>query len=303
MNIRVVAPGSTSNLGSGFDTVSAALSLYLRLSVSVRSGTGFTWAEGWELPDDQNAIVLSLRRTAAELGLKLPGLHFEVESELPLKRGIGSSGAAIVAGIKLAEHLWGRQLSDQDILDLAYPLEGHPDNLAASLLGGWVLSRVDGNRMWAERLQSRLAVRFVVAVPEVRVFTTEARTILPEQYTRADAVFNLQRCALLVMAVCQGRPDLLGEATRDRIHQDYRASLVPGAHSVLDRHGLPDDLKPKVLSVTISGSGSCLLAMASEAPEAVGSWMVRTLGEAGTTASFRVVDLDVRGARVLYHGE
>jgi homoserine kinase len=299
MNLRVVAPGSTSNLGAGFDTLSAALSLYLRIDVHVGSGSGFTWPEGWDLPEDQNAIAQALRRTAAETGLKLPALRFEVDSEIPLKRGLGSSGAAIVAGIKLAESLSGRAFTTAEILELAYPLEGHPDNLAASLLGGWVVSRVENGRMQAERLPSQLSLRFVAAIPEQPVSTSEARAILPAQYSREDAVFNLQRCALMVLAVTQGRPDLLAEATRDRIHQDYRASLVPGAPAILARQDLPASLQASVLAVTVSGSGSSLLALAEDAPDAVGAWMVRVLAEAGTAATFRVLDLDVRGARVL----
>ncbi len=299
MSIRVVVPGSTSNLGSGFDTVSAALSLYLRLTVEECPGPGFRWPEGWDLPEEDNAIALAVRRAAAELGLKLPGLRFEVDNEIPLKRGLGSSAAAIIAGIKAAEHLAGKRLSEPEILALAYPLEGHPDNLAASLLGGWVLSRVNGDRMQAERLPSRLDVRFVAAVPEVMVSTAEARSILPAHYSRADAVFNLQRCALLVLAVTQGRWDLMGEATEDRIHQRYRAALVPGALDVLERRGLPAELQSLVLAVTVSGSGSTLLAMVRGAPGAVGDWMVQRLAAAGTRAACHVLDLDVRGARVL----
>lgn len=298
-SIRVVVPGSTSNLGSGFDTVSAALSLYLRLTVTEEPGSGLHWPAGWELPEDQNAIALALRRAAADAGFTLPGMRFEVDSEIPLKRGLGSSGAAIVAGIKLAERLSGHQWTEPEILQLAYPLEGHPDNLAASLLGGWVLSRVDNGCMQAERIESRLPVRFVAAIPEVRVSTGQARAILPESYSRADTVFNLQRCALLVMSVTQGRPDLLGEATRDRIHQAYRASLVPGAAAILERRALPDDLREAVLAVTVSGSGSTMLALTTDAQDAVGAWMVRVLADAGTPAGYRVLDLDVRGARVL----
>ncbi len=299
MSIRVVVPGSTSNLGSGFDTVSAALSLYLRLTVEEVPAKGFHWPEGWDLPEEHNAIALAVRRAAAALGLALPGLRFEVESDIPLKRGLGSSGAAIIAGIRIAEHLAARRLEESEILDLAYPLEGHPDNLAASLLGGWVVSWVEGDRMRAERLESRLDVRFVAAVPETMVSTAQARAILPEHYSRADAVFNLQRCALLVLAVTQGRPDLMQAATQDRIHQRYRAGLVPGAIDVLERRALPAALQPQVLALTVSGSGSTLLAMVQGAAEAVGEWMVGRLAAAGTRAVYQTLDLDVCGARVL----
>lgn len=299
MSFRVVVPGSTSNLGSGFDTVSAALSLYLRLSVMENSGPRLVWPADWDVPDRENAILRAMERTAELLGFTLPGLRIEVENEIPLRRGLGSSAAALVAGVKIVERLSGHEFTEAEILDLTYPLEGHPENLAASLLGGWAISRVEGKRMRSERLPSRLAVRFIAAIPETGVSTAEARSILPELYSRDDAVFNLQRCALLTFAVREGRTDLLAEATEDRLHQSYRAGLIPGAESVLDRRNLPAQLSPSVHALTISGSGSTLLALSSSDFNEVGEWMIGLLADSGVPATYRVLDLDVKGARVL----
>jgi len=299
VSFRVVVPGSTSNLGSGFDTVSAALSLYLRLSVIESGGRDLIWPAGWELADENNAILQAMQRTARELGFTLPGLRIEVENEIPLRRGLGSSAAALVAGVKIVERLSGKSLTEAEILDLVFPLEGHPENLAASLLGGWAISRVNGDGMRSERLRAKLAVRFVAAIPETGVSTAEARAILPENYSRADTVFNLQRCALLTFAVSEGRTDLLAEATADRLHQKYRAGLIPGAETVLSRKELPAAVAASVHSLTVSGSGSTLLALVAGNGDEVGEWMVGLLAEAGTPATFRVLDLDVKGARVL----
>ncbi len=295
----VQVPGSTSNLGSGFDALSAALSVYLRVGVKPTGGSELRWPVDWSLEPHENAIEIGLRRACAELGTEVPGLSFSVDSEIPLCRGLGSSGAAFVAGIRIAERLAGRSLPGERVLRIAYELEGHPDNVSASLLGGWVLSCTDEDRLLAERIPSRLQCRFVVAIPDAAVSTSRARAILPESYPLSDAVFNLQRCGLMVMALSQGRSDLLAEATRDRLHQSFRATLIPGGEAVLERRGLPSQLEDSVLSVTISGSGSTLLAIARDRFREIGAWMTGVLRDAGVHAEIRVLDLDTQGARFL----
>lgn len=296
---RVKVPASTSNLGSGFDTVSAALGLYLTIDAEVTDASGIEWVSGWSLPPEENIADVTLRSTAKVLGLEDLGLRLCMDNPIPLKRGLGSSGAAIIAGIKIAETVAGRAISDEQILNLAYPLEGHPDNIAASLLGGWVLSRVDKTGMRAERIRSSLSCRFVLAIPEVTIATRDARRILPDSYTRADTVYNLQRCGLLVHALWAGRKDLLREASEDRLHQPFRSRLVPGIEELLQFRKLDGRLAEHVQSVTISGSGSAVIAIADGLYDEIGVWMVNTLKERGTQADFRVLDLDQSGARVV----
>jgi homoserine kinase len=296
-HFRVRIPGSTSNLGSGFDTVSAALDLYLTLEVRKATGDRIEWIADWQLDPDENIILKALERTCSALETKSGGLVIEVDNQIPLKRGLGSSAAAIVGGIKIAEKLSGQRLTANQVFDLAYPLEGHPDNLSASLLGGWVVSRVSNGRMRAERLESSLDCRFVLAVPEVEVSTAEARGILASSFSLEDTVFNLQRCALLVHAISSGKPHLLAEATRDRIHQEARAGLVPGARSVLAGEDLPTALQDSVVSVTVSGSGSSLLAIVSDQNEEVGRWMTDVFSKHGVAAQTFVLELDPLGAR------
>ena len=282
-HFRTRIPGSTSNLGSGFDTVSAALDLYLTLEVRKVPGSQIEWIADWQLEPDDNIILKALEHACSVLGINRGGLVIEVDNQIPLKRGLGSSAAAIVGGIKIAEKLSGQRLTANQVFDLAYPLEGHPDNLSASLLGGWVVSRVSDGRMRAERLESSLDCGFVLSVPEVEVSTAEARGILASSFSLEDTVFNLQRCALLVHAISSGRPHLLAEATRDRIHQEARSGLVPGARSVLAREDLPSGLQDSVLSVTVSGSGSTLLAIVSDQNEAVGVVLLPDNIEPGDT--------------------
>lgn len=295
----VKVPGSTSNLGSGFDTLSAALGVYLELGIEVTGGLGIQWPSDWSLPPEENMIEVAFRKACEFLHFQPPGFRIRVSNQIPLKRGLGSSGAAIVGGVRIAEHLSGNRLTPDEVFELAYPLEGHPDNLAASLLGGWVVSWVVKGGMHAEKLTSNLTVRFVAAIPEVVVSTAKARAILPGNYSLQDAVFNVQRSALFVHALANGRTDLLKEATRDCLHQAYRAPLVRGLPALLEREALPEALAPSLVSVTISGSGSTVLAMATADYEKIGQWMVSRFAKEGVKAQSVILDLDNAGVRVV----
>ncbi len=295
---QVRVPASTSNLGPGFDTLSAALSLYLTIGVESVEGAGVEWPPDWSLPLEENVLDRSLRAAFSDLGAEPPGVRLGIDNPIPLTRGLGSSGAAIIAGIKIAEQITGERFSDEDALRIAYPLEGHPDNLAASLLGGWVLSWTSGSRVRSLRLHSALRCRFVVAVPDQTISTPDARAILPRSYDLATAVFNIQRSSLLVHALHSGEARLLREATLDRLHQPYRASLVPGLEGVLSGPSQKPGWSESLLGTFISGSGSTVIALADGREAEIGNWMVRTLAAAGTRARFRVLDLDTRGARI-----
>ena len=291
----VIVPASTANLGSGFDTVSAALGLYLKMTVKREPGNGILWSG--EIPES-NIAREALDRTLEILGSPAGGLRISMQNPIPLKRGLGSSGAAIVGGIKIGEVLSGQTLTAQEILELALPLESHLDNLAASLLGGWVLSCCDGSDLRTESIASSLDCRFVVAVPDNEVSTQEAREKLPGAYALEDVVFGLQHCALLIHALHEGDGDLLQEATRDRIHQPYRRHLVPGIEELLKRRNLPSDLASDLLSVTISGSGSSVLAIARGSFGRIADWMEQTLAGQGTQSRTMILDLDTQGVRV-----
>ncbi len=299
--VKVRVPGSTSNLGSGFDTVSAALSIYLDISVEILPGKDILWPDDFKLPPEDNMILQAFHAACTYLGYSCPGLRFSVNNEIPLKRGLGSSAAAIIGGIKLAEGLSGKNMSREEIFNIAYPLEKHPDNLAASCLGGWALSLVSGDRMRAEPLESGLDLDYIVVIPEFTVSTSEARRILPSSYTLEDAVYNIQRTALLVHAVREGRATLIREASRDRLHQKYRAPLVPGMTDLLELKGLDGHLEQSLLAVTVSGSGSAMLGMASRSVRSreIGEWMCRAFHDNSIPAQYRILELDRQGARLI----
>lgn len=295
---RVRVPASTSNLGSAFDTLSLAFGLHLIVDVEPQKEPGIEWPPDWTLSIQENILDVALRTTFQALGVVPPGLRLRIQNPIPLKRGLGSSGAAIIAGIKIAEQVIGARLGREEILKIAYPLEGHPDNLTASLLGGCVLSWVREGKCDALRLLESLPCKFVVVIPDQTVSTPEARAILPDSYSLEEAVFNVQRCALLVHALQTGQTALLREASRDRLHQAYRARLVPGLEELLGWNGIDKDWSASLLATFISGSGPTIVALTDGSEVKIGSWMVETLAREGTSSEYRVLDLDPVGAQI-----
>jgi homoserine kinase len=255
---EIVAPASIGNVGPGFDALSVAVQLYLRVrilsvdpSVSDRLETEFAGTP----PRGENRIERAFKAARARAGLPTPGLRIRVSTDIPICAGLGSSAAAAIAGLRLYNAATSA-LSEGDMLSLACDLEGHPDNAAACLLGGLTVSCCsDAGRVIARPSPWPANLRFAIATPDVELATKEARAVLPRSVSLADAVFNLQRALLLVRAVENERYDDLREAFRDRWHQPARAALVPAL-----REALAID-HPAVLGVCLSGSGPSIVGL------------------------------------------
>src|SRR5262245_19316974 len=304
---EIIVPASTSNMGASFDTCGLALSLYLRIEVE-SCDRGFEVSlsgEGAEkLPlDESNLIVRAALYVAEQRRRKLPGARLRVDSQIPLSRGLGSSSAAIIAGISIYEALSGERLSEEELFGYALQFEGHGDNLAPATLGGMVVAVVkeyldySGNerrsliavkRPWPEE------VGVVLCIPEFEMETAKMRAVLPQMVTRHDAIYNLQRAALLQAAISERRFDLLSEALRDRLHQPFRAPLAPGLGEVLK---LNDETvaHPGLLGVAISGAGSALVAFATGNCDAIAETMNARMAACGVKARAMEVKVDNRG--------
>jgi homoserine kinase len=255
LEIRV--PASIANLGPGFDTLAVAVELYLHLSVTIVEGADELH---FEFPDckidGENYIERAFRFAARQRGGSFPSLHVVVHTEIPMKSGLGSSAAATVAGLRLYEAVAG-PLPEQGLLNAACALEGHPDNVAAALLGGLTVScQLPDRSAFAVKLDWPPALRFLVLTPQYALSTAASREALPELISREDAVFNLQRIALLLQAVQSGNHSLLREALHDRIHQPYRQKLVPALEEILALD------HPDLLGVCLSGAGPSIVALA-----------------------------------------
>ena len=264
--VRVRVPATSANLGPGFDALGLALSLYDDVSARVRprgrTSVAVSGEGAGELPDDEaHLVVRAMRAGFARLAVEAPGVAVECVNRIPQARGLGSSSAAIVAGIQLARGLTiGRTMPDDAALRLATELEGHPDNVAACLLGGVTIAWTEPTGARAVRLTPADVVRPTVFVPGHRVLTEEARAALPEAVPHRDAAANAGRAALLVHALTTA-PELLFAATEDRLHQRYRASGMPATAVLTDR------LRDAGVAAVVSGAGPAVLALTAIPPD------------------------------------
>lgn len=300
--VRVRVPATSANLGPGFDTLGLALALYDDVSARVAPAgchVDVTGQGAGELPtDDGHLVVRAMRATFDLLGGQPTGLAVECVNRIPQARGLGSSSAAIVAGVTLARALvvdGDRLFDDAAVLRLAAELEGHPDNVAPCLLGGFTIAWTEepqgagggdrdagaGAGARACRLDVAPEVRPTVLVPDVRGLTAEARAALPAVVPHADAARNAGRAALLVHALTAA-PELLFSATEDRLHQDYRAPGMPATAAVLA------GLRAAGVAAVVSGAGPTILALTSVPDEHLPGmgWAAQRLA------------VDVAGARV-----
>lgn len=257
--MTVAAPATSANLGPGFDSFGLALDLVNEVTVEVVPQGLHIHVEGESADDvardESHLVVRAARTTFAVLGVPVPGLRLGCRDRVPHARGIGSSAAAIVAGIVAARALVtdGEQLlGDAAALRLAAGLEGHPDNVAAALLGGFTIAWCDGTGARAVRLEP--AVQVVALVPPHPVATSTARGLLPEHVPHADAAHTAGRAGLLVAAVT-GRPELLLAATEDRLHQQHRATAMPATHRLVAQ------LRSAGHAAVVSGAGPTVLVL------------------------------------------
>ncbi len=299
---KIKVPASTSNLGASFDACGLALALYLRVTVEERAGSFNVILSGeaeGKLPCDESNLILRVARSVAELrGRKIGGASLSVNSEIPLSRGLGSSSSAIIAGISVYEALTGDRLTEEELLGYALRFEEHGDNLAPSLLGSLVVvcvvergherSLLTVKRQWPEE------VKIVLCIPDFEMSTTQMRNVLPREVTRADAVFNLQRAALLQALVSERRFDLFNEALRDCLHQPHRVPLGPGLSEVLSLNDETRD-HPGLLGVAMSGAGSTMIAFATDNFSAIAGEMSERFAKAGVGSRTLEVHVDNRG--------
>ena len=294
--ISVRVPATSANLGPGYDAVGLALSLGMRIGLDrARQPEIEVSGTGEELvPRGPEHPAYRAARFVAEV-VGEPDVHFRLvqENDIPPTRGLGGSAAALVGGAVAANELFGGQIAAPDLLNIVCELDGHPDNAAPALLGGLVIGTLTPTGISAVRLEPKdLAV--AVAVPDFAVSTTAARRALPEQVPHRDAVFNVGRSGLLLGALATGEYHLLRVAMQDRLHQPYRAHLVPGLERVIEVA-----LENGAHGACLSGSGPTVLAFTSvELAPAVAAAMKKTFEAGGTTARSWALEVDLMGARV-----
>ena len=299
---EVVAPATTANLGPGFDCLGMALDLWNRLEVvpvpagSPELSSVEIVGEGEnELASDaSNLTIRALRFLFDEAGLEMPGLRLRCQNVIPLSRGMGSSAAAIAGGLVAANHLCGNQYSWNELLEMAASIEGHPDNVAAAVLGGLQLVVSDGPQLYTAPIPVPEEIQAVLFIPEARIATSDARAVLPGQVSVADAVFNMGRVALLVAGMSLDRPEYLDVATQDRLHQPYRQPLFPAIKLIFAAAR-----DAGALGVFLSGSGSTVLALTRGREMTVAYEMFEAARLTGVPGKVEITRPTSRGAHVV----
>jgi homoserine kinase len=295
MRVRVRVPATSANLGPGFDALGLALALYNEVTASEADTVSVTIegeGAGRLSTGAENVVARAVRHAYDAAGRPFKGVALTCVNRVPTARGLGSSAAAWVGGLVAGNALLGGPLSREALLALAARAEGHPDNVTAALLGGLTVSCALGEgRIAAISLPVPGAVRWVVLVPETTSATAEARAVLPPTYSRADAVFNVQRVSLLLAALQSGRFDLLGAALDDRIHQPYRLRLFPWMTAVADAARAAG-----ALGCVLSGAGPSLLAAVRDDADVVARSMEGALAAAGVRGRACAFAVDTEGA-------
>jgi homoserine kinase len=275
----VSAPASSANLGAGFDAV--ALALELRMTAHVRErtpGAASEWTYSGAHAPTHDGLRGCIERGIARIAPSAARLTVALDNAIPLGAGLGSSAAAYALGVAIGARLADPRPGDDLLARTVAELEGHPDNALAAWYGGAVIAAFGDDGLTVARFAPP-ALAAVVVVPDIALSTAQARELMPATYTRADAVHNVQRAALLGAALAAGRVDLLRAAVRDKLHQPYRASAVPGLAEILE---LED---PALVAVALSGAGPSVLALADADPRRIGALIAGVFARHGVRSA------------------
>jgi homoserine kinase len=296
MFCSVMAPASSANLGPGFDCLAIALDRWTRVDARLDGGDNIVDAGSPDLMGGANLVIEAMEVTAKSLGFRLPGCEVRVTSDIPIARGLGSSAAAIVAGVRLAGLIAGNgPLADDVVIDIAGTMEGHADNASASVLGGITVSVPVSGGFVTEVLTPWIPWSPVLFVPDLAAFTSDARAVLPADIPVHDVVANISRGALLAVALRDRREDLLAVAMQDRLHQPYRASIFPHLEPVIEAA-----LAAGAAGASLSGAGPTVLAFARpDEEERVGLAMAAAAHACGVHGGHHTIRMASRGCYVL----
>ncbi len=302
-SVSVSVPATTANLGPGFDCLGAALTLpnrftFSRLEEDVdQHPVIHAQGEGSDKiqTDKSNFVYRSFCRLYAQIGQPVPPVRIEIDASIPLARGLGSSATAIVGGLVGANVLAGDPLDLKAIANLATEIEGHPDNVVPALLGGCRLAASGLDRPWEIcELPWHPEIIPIVAIPSFELSTEAARSVLPRDYSRADAIFNMAHLGLLLRGLETANPDWLKAALQDRIHQPYRLPLIQGFDAVQTAA-----LQAGAYGLVISGAGPTLLAIAPQSQaEAIAQAMETAWQQQAVQALVKPLQIDTQGTVV-----
>ena len=294
-------PASTTNLGPGFDVLGLALQLYSTVSLEITGSSTEVVVSGVDvekIPSTPEHIAFqAVESIFQRSGVQQPdGLKLTIANGIPAIRGLGGSGTAILGGLLTANVLCGNMFSLSEILNFSTAIEGHPDNVAASLYGGLVISVQEEEHIHTIQLVCDPALHVVLAIPEFTLSTQKARDILPKTVDFADAIYNISRSSLLVASIATGKLDMLPLAMKDKLHQPYRSTLIPGFNDVVEAA-----TSAGALSIALSGAGPTIAAYCLNNMDQVGNRMQEVFNQHGIPCKIKVLSADLDGATVWTH--
>lgn len=257
--IKIKVPATTANVGPGFDAIGIALNIYNILTVEKKStGQVFVWSTtGLSIPDEKNMILQACQFVLDKHPDQKIGFSIQMdECNIPISRGLGSSAAAIVAGLYAANYLLDNMYDVKDIINFATELEGHPDNVVPAILGGMIISTVENSEVLYSSVHFPKDIVFNVMIPEFKLSTSIAREVLPSSYTRNECVLNISRVSMLINALVTCDYDKIRPCLKDAIHQPYRLGLIKNSRSIMDQ-----SKQLGALGEFISGAGPTLIAL------------------------------------------
>ena len=303
--VVVRVPGTSANCGSGFDCLGLAVTIHNDLDLTLLEDERLlieSSGEGAEtIPTDEKNIVwksVRLILERANFSEKFKGAIIRMENHIPMSRGLGSSAAAIVAGLFAANEIVGKPFNKNDILKFATEIEGHPDNVAPAIFGGFTVSVVDRGQVQTFSFLPKNKFKLIVAVPNFHLSTRIARQVLPKSVPMKDAIFNISRAAMLVASLIKGKDNFLSLAFDDALHQPYRRNLVPGMNEVFDAAK-----KAGALGVALSGAGPCLIAFSSSnkhIENEIATEMIQAFKKNDVQADALILNLDTKGAYTVF---
>ena len=293
--IKVRVPATSANMGPGFDSLGIGLTLYNEFGFKeIESGLKFKGIPE-EFCNEENIIYEAMKYCFDKAGYKIKGLEIsELNQDVPISRGLGSSSTCIVGGLVGANEILGGKFSEDELLDMAVEIEGHPDNVAPALIGGMVVAITEENKTFYDKINLKGGLKFVAIVPNFRLSTEKARGVLPKEITLKDGVYNVSRAALMVSSFTSGKYDLIKYACKDAFHQNYRSQLIPGFEKVYNK-----SYELGALGCYLSGAGPTIMAIIDEKDERFGNKLKQFLNDENLQWDILELSLDSEGATII----
>lgn len=296
--VRVQVPATTANLGPGLDCLGMALELHNTVEMSVTSSGLHIEIHGEGCPDiprdEENLVYQAAQKVFSQVGFKYPGLRIKLQNNIPLAKGLGSSSAAIVGGMIAANIIAGNKLDTNEIINMASIMEGHPDNVSAAVLGGVVIAVPLDDEIKCIKINPPKQLKVALSIPDFPLYTRASREVLPQQVPINDATFNIGRTAVLISALYNEDINQFLLAMEDRLHQPYRAGLIPGMKKVFAAAKLAG-----AKGIALSGAGPSIIAYSDTNLELVARVMRDTFIQNGITAKSMLLTISPVGARAL----